>query len=95
MFATKIQIEERKSQMPRSRSYPATVYVSFDNADGEAHGVPNAIELSIENKNGVVGCLLYVSQVGFGSDEQAAVFVRELQQLDAIAEAEGKRDAVS
>ena len=93
MFVTKNQIEERKAQMPRTRSYPATVYVRYANAESEAQGVPEDIELNIENEQAAVGCYLYISKL----DEvgSADAFVKELQQLDAIAQSEGKRDAIS
>jgi hypothetical protein len=93
MFVTKIQMEERRKQMPVEKSYPATVYVKFSNVESEVQGTPEEIELNIENQNGMMGCFLYVSRLKLGSDEQAAEFVKELKQLDAAIEiVEGRGD---
>jgi hypothetical protein len=92
MFVTKAEIEERKAQVPRTRSYPAMVCVRFANAETEAQGVADAIELDIESQNAAVFGFIYLSKSKFGFDEQAAgVFVKELQKLDAI-EGEGNRN---
>ena len=90
MFVTKNQIEERKAQMPRTRSYLATVYVRFDNAEREAQADSSSIEINVEQRGGVVGFFLDATQAG-----EARTLVRELQQLDAETHAEGKRDAIS
>jgi hypothetical protein len=82
-----------KNALPVVRTYAATVYVKFDNTEREAQGTPDAIELNIENQNGMMSCFLYTSQPKLGSEEQAVVFVKELQQLDTAEIVEGRGDA--
>jgi hypothetical protein len=79
MFVTKQELAERIKQFPRRLSYPATIYVTYRDAESETKGDPSVIEIDVEKEGGTVGFLLQIS----GSDvEQGRTLARELQQLD-------------
>jgi hypothetical protein len=76
MFVTKSQLEERRKLFPRVKSYPATMYVRFENAEHETQCDPETIEIDIEQRGGTVGFFIQAS------DSDAKTLARELQELD-------------
>jgi len=92
MFVPKHELEEKIKQAPVLKSYPATVFVRFDNADREAQQDPTHIEVNVEQKGGIVGFFLYRKLFDADQVEQASALVRELQQLDAATDALPKGD---
>ncbi len=92
MFVPKHEVEVKIKQAPRLRSYPATIFLRFDNADREAQQDPTHIEVNVEQKGGIVGFFLYRKLFDADQVEQASALVRELQQLDVATDALPKEE---